>query len=422
MRIISFACGLGCAVSVAPPAHKRMRLSSVDADQGVKLRVDDMLTDEQLSLLSPRTHALAVAQPDLDAALDAFTPLMGGEMHENVLGLDSITVGATIGRGRWSTVKAVIGQPRLALKYQLNCEQLNAELHPLLMDYWLGVAAAKVGAAAMPAFVSPAAALPPYNTTAKSDVVASETEWETCRAHGGVIRYMLMERVGECLSVFEKRDTHGPYMSVHLATRVGIQVLSLLKRLHTSGIVHGDIHPGNICQKLNKPGEMTLIDFGTGLFVDAEITHRPVAGSLTWVHPAMSPWQLDGWGYSRRDDIYKLLFTMANLMIGESFWAHPFLRPGANPKDLLEWKLTGCIFQNPYYDPIGAIPALSGKERGAVRDIFRKILRTVTALEPTSRIPYRELSEGFYLISAATQPRTSTMATTTTDTPFSTTE
>lgn len=144
----------------------------------------------------------------------------------------------------------------------------------------------------------------------------------------GLTVFMTMEFLsGESLLSKLRRaaDTEG-------LTREQVQLIvagiaSALQFAHRSGIVHGDLKPGNVL--LTEGGETKVIDFGIARFLG-----RPKEGGVlapNWetisalTPPYASPDMIEGMEPDPRDDIYALACIAHEMLTGE----HPFARVAA---------------------------------------------------------------------------------------------
>ena len=97
----------------------------------------------------------------------------------------------------------------------------------------------------------------------------------------------------------------------------GAQALETLKAVHSRGLIHGDIHYQNFVCDINPEREeikVRLIDFGRAEpFVNpGDGTHvteekKEYLSYLAW---HLSPWELEGWRKTRRDDLFRLAETL----------------------------------------------------------------------------------------------------------------
>lgn len=164
-----------------------------------------------------------------------------------------------------------------------------------------------------------------------------------CDQPGLMFRYMIMEKVGPSLMLYSNALPNGRMNPIILMRVLQISTM-LLQTLHDNkGIVHNDIHAGNICWKDIVPDEtrpdFILIDFGLSrkIFSDGqdELPHRmDVAMRL------MSYWSLkDGARPTRRDDVIRLIEAIAMLWRGETY---PDF--GASREDWVKFKGRGSFF------------------------------------------------------------------------------
>jgi serine/threonine protein kinase len=109
--------------------------------------------------------------------------------------------------------------------------------------------------------------------------------------------------------------------------RVGMKVIKLLERLHSLGIVHGDIQPGNVLfDEYDESGsysilfdDLVLSDFGMAKFFPPEVgTSTMVSEIPRGLSPIlMSPWQLEMNRVGRRDDVFRSAEMMVSLLLRE---------------------------------------------------------------------------------------------------------
>jgi serine/threonine protein kinase len=132
------------------------------------------------------------------------------------------------------------------------------------------------------------------------------------------LRTMVMERVGET-NVGDHRINNGGPLDKQFVSSVGIAAINLLETVHSTGLVHGDVHEGNfVFYKSDPAATLRIIDFGrTRPYIDAKTgNHVPLAriGEHNWNPVLLSVGELEGWTVSRRDD----LFRLAELLISNT--------------------------------------------------------------------------------------------------------
>lgn len=92
--------------------------------------------------------------------------------------------------------------------------------------------------------------------------------------------------------------------------------VALLRSVHATGLIHGDVHENNFvfASRRDVGGSLRIIDFGrASRFVTAEGRH--VAPGAVALNPflnraLLSPWELRGETASRRDDLFRLAETL----------------------------------------------------------------------------------------------------------------
>jgi serine/threonine protein kinase len=167
-------------------------------------------------------------------------------------------------------------------------------------------------------FISPPTALP-EKMTLKTDFEMPALERRTCAQRGANLRYMMVERVGSNLE-----DLWDKAFKLSVDIRIGFEILKKilenLKILHEMNVIHGDIHSGNIARGLQGPdrNEIFLIDYGLARF------HTPLSDTpvrrVAMVSTQLSPWELQGYEKSFRDDIFRTFIIFGTLIGGRERW------------------------------------------------------------------------------------------------------
>jgi len=169
--------------------------------------------------------------------------------------------------------------------------------------------------------------------------------------------------------------------------QLGISSMGAIRKLHEGGgVVHGDIHAGNICLHPTRQHEVVLIDFGKAFFVDEGIANDSIREPFSWVHALFSPWDILGKRPGKRDDVFKVLLTMALVLNGPEFTEY-LISIESNSTLSYEWKSQRNFFISPEFDFRTEIPETQGVE---IENVFDEILRNVRDIPTPSHRPAYE--------------------------------
>ena len=309
------------------------------------------------------------------------------EEFEEVPGLGRLTLDYSIGTERYSRVFAVKEDPNIVIKYQTNCDLLRQSVHPLIVDYVFSNIAADAFSefeelsrpVMKPLYLSPAA-LFPVTSTRKTSFAMTVSEWEKCKNHHATVRFVVLPRAMQCLNKLRMSEKTN---QLHSLLNAGALLVRTIGHLHNvAGIIHGDIHAGNIC--FLKTGQVVLIDFGKAGFVEEE-EHAASRPDLKYVHPAQSPWQMAGFRSARRDDIFKALFTLADSVHQGKLFEHAIaLYSKKNFEELKKFKAEDFFFITATRDPIADAAKdapLSDESTAHIREQLEQALALVRGLE-----------------------------------------
>lgn len=215
-----------------------------------------------------------------------------------------------------------------------------------------------------------------------------------CVGYGAHIRALIQTKLGVEVHRYMRRVIHdsGEFNSItmSIALQLGLDTLIMLEKLHSTGFIHGDVHPGNIVLKkpvsekdmpsLNQHfviPELALIDFGAAAFFPAEIGSEVHQKPPLRLNPRLlSPWHLMGFRIGRRDDVFRILEITARLLLPNLFSNYImrlFDRRPLDYSDLRLGKMNHDFFIDPLYHD-GANPDLL-----AICDIYHHIQQTSCA-------------------------------------------
>jgi serine/threonine protein kinase len=317
---------------------------------------------ERLSNHEKRMLSLQAAN---DATYDIFTPKWN-RGTELVPELGLLRLGGLIYSGETSSVFAVKDRD-LVIKYQCDTRSLP-DIHPLIWDYWSGKEAAKLGLGPPVSFLSPGKRIAESVGDPKTRFTMSDAEREQAADRGCLVRFMVMDRVGDSLQQLIDRETRIP---LEKALGYIIEIILKLSELHSHGIIHGDLHAGNVCFIRPRVESLTFIDFGFSSHVDDE-SDRRFRQPLSLMHHQYTPWELEGFRYARRDDVFKAFFLLGPLTIGEdAFWQGVPRLAQTSRQIFLHWKRMNNFVRTAGFDPVWADKRLSDSQK---LDIERRLV------------------------------------------------
>jgi serine/threonine protein kinase len=140
-----------------------------------------------------------------------------------------------------------------------------------------------------------------------------------------LVSYLITERVG--MSLHDLMDRYSRFPVGHAAA-IGLQVLRNVRKLHTvGGVIHRDIHLGNVAVSSKTPRKLILLDFGlsevfTGPTEDTQREYAAIESTWNayWCHGMISPWETRSNFYtSFRDDVFRVVKLIAVLMHGHEY-------------------------------------------------------------------------------------------------------
>ena len=140
-----------------------------------------------------------------------------------------------------------------------------------------------------------------------------------CIARYTETRFLVQEQAGiDLFSYFDYYSNGTEWVVVaRRAVTLAIRIVEMLRSLHRLGIVHGDIHGGNVLFKSPVDSsrqvdpddtELVFVDFEFALFYPPKIGGPVQNPDTEYLNPIwLSPWQLQDQRLGRRDDVYRAI-------------------------------------------------------------------------------------------------------------------
>jgi hypothetical protein len=378
----------------------------------IALRDRERKLRQKLPKLSPFTREILTDQFAMDDVENSI-PNIYDDHREKISKIGELFLRKNIYYGMFSSVFELAdstGRPTpYIIKYEWNCDDFGANVHPLIRDYKFGTEASQIGISPKPIAISAPAKFKGLKTR-KTNFHLTFEDIKWCTSFQSNLRYIVMEKV-EGISAKDMRDRDCPNKICDMFRSLSITYYTLLglEELHNAGIVHGDIHWGNIMFEFTKDRRIVLNydtenDKVIGLkFVDFGRSSRlgnhpaePIYPFGEHLHYMFSHWQIAGYAWSARDDVYKTLVMLASLINDfDEFFEHQNSFEKASGSDLFEWKSNGFIFQVPgaKYDPFEKLSAILTQEKiSIIRKNLQIVLDLVRSLDDINGpIPYRDI-------------------------------
>jgi hypothetical protein len=313
---------------------------------------------EEIRDMCPRLAHKAQSQNLFDGMYGPrFAPLLGEEYEEfpetATNGSVRIRVGDRLGRSSTSmvlTIKDTEWNSKWVLKYVGDCGTWEREtIHPLLRDAWFLWELEATNLVPKVLYASPPAPMT-SEVSRKTDFELSLTDRERCMRFGDrTVRFMIMERIDKDLYKLVGNSRLSVKNSL-LLTRL---ILQGIGKMHAQGIVHGDIHPGNIgllsiaTESDPSAARLVFIDFGNAFYAEENIGKPAlIREPMSFVHCLFSHWNLDGFRFGYRDDVFKALMVGAFLMNGFG-WTRFCMSLATNGAKMMEFKRDSFLFEYP---------------------------------------------------------------------------
>ena len=356
------------------------------------------------------------------------------DMTESIPGLDrepvTIALGPVMTTVYDATVHRIEGDESKIVKYLCDCAG-REWIHPLLRDEYFSNKMHALGLAPKVHYVSPARKLTFSRPTSKTRFRMHIVKASACaRESRSSVRFMVRDAVPQTVSDLAARYAsmdHIQRIPIHLAMSIASKTIRGLERMHDAGIIHGEIHAGSVVLMAESAGtfDVGFFDFGEAKTAEEMMT-RPIQGGeeegmryadwlyipytprgvdyaklqtpppadsegLRYLNSYMSPFELQGFEPSFRDDVFRAVQMAAFLINGPTYKAFV---------ESLPWKFTegshlafkaGEFLFNSIDGPdvIEAIPGITAAAKGEIRERLQAVLDLVRNVEGVAtRPPY----------------------------------
>ena len=303
-----------------------------------------------------------------------------------------LNLSAAVYRGYESVIFRVEGSDELLVKFQADCDEIGRFVNPLLNDYWFGKQAVGTG----PGVFFLSAPSPMYQSVITSYFTMKSDDLETCVKQGGSVRFMVLAVIPDAMDLRYLREQFPSHaVPFARAMEIGIKLIRELRRLHlTAKVVHGDIHLGNILYDSRR--NLHIIDFGRSRSNEFRFSNEPLHKYGRWYHQGFSHWQIEGFEWSMRDDVFNAIRSIAIMINRDEYLM--FEQRLASQWGLMEWKKNGFIFTLPkteierlvsplVVDPISSLP-VSESRRKEIRNALQRVLDSVRSLQDINQVPF----------------------------------
>jgi eukaryotic-like serine/threonine-protein kinase len=147
------------------------------------------------------------------------------------------------------------------------------------------------------------------------------------------------------------------------AALLGVQIAGALEAVHRTGVVHGDIKPGNVL--VTQDGHAKLADFGASRTVHADMTLTETGGRVAGTPAYMAPEVANGGSPVPASDVFSLGATLFAAVEGGSPYGY-----AENPLVLLRRAASGQVAES--------------RGGGALAPILSRLMNSKPARRPTA--------------------------------------
>ena len=291
-----------------------------------------------------------------------------------------------------STIYSISPYSDYVLKYQMDCfdgEILpdGRTVHPLVIEQHFINSIKHLGIAPSMLLVSPPIRVI-ENQVERTAFYLEPNEYDYCLSVGSSLRYALIEDVG--ISLYDiMSDYPKGILPLKRALDIGIQSIELIKKLHEDGgILHNDVHYGNL---MVKGAQVKIIDFGRAQYFQHIEERYSLLDPADEIEELLSPWEMLGYTSTRRDDVYRTIFTIASLINGHDIVQR--VRKSVSVTDSISLRQSSSFITG--WGQLSQFENISIITRRKVSLILQSIARSILELTLNQRPPYEFIKNSF---------------------------
>jgi hypothetical protein len=232
----------------------------------------------------------------------------------------------------------------MVVKYQVGLkDRASFDVHPLFRDALFLGELKDTNFVPRAEYISPPS-LMIEEWSEKTDFTMIQGEREDAVIEGATVRFMIMQRID--MDMYQRINRFGHY-SVFKSLELLKDLIKGLSVVHARGIVHGDIHPGNVGFINNR---IVIFDFGTAFYAEEQkYASLYVREPFSYIHSLFSHWNLEGVRFGYRDDVFKAILVIAFAMNGNG-WLKYSQELETNGHAMFQFKAESFLFEYPRGD------------------------------------------------------------------------
>ena len=254
----------------------------------------------------------------------------------------------------------------------------------------------------------------------KTNSMTMDAKEEKCIAIGAKVRLLVQARAGMEIAQYVawlrvKYPDNKRFLRAILA--LGWKTVKLLQQLHVRGVIHDDVHWGNIMFKTPKASpeeydltkdKLVLVDLGYARYFPGEIGSADRVPIRQGANALLaSLWNLNHWRTGRRDDLYRAMEMIAvilsdgamdkginKILAKERRFLHPLGLTGQQEDDLHRRVIRQCKADYPLFKPSAELESecclkmgLSDRKRAKVQKSLESIMSAISIIPHPDTTP-----------------------------------